>query len=177
MTVIDMESRRAPGDSATNSHRKSPGRFQAWLVTHRTSLLVLVPLLIIVGLGEGIGFNAFPHQYSDDPGTYASQANAIIEWGRLSETTYWYDHPPGGWIQIALYAGITGGFGRVPTAVNIVNEVMLIAHLVSSALIFAFARRLKFGRFSAALAVLLGDIQYALLVAFQRGDGRHLKGG
>ena len=30
------------------------------------------------------------------------------EWGELAHYTYWYDHPPAGWLQLALWTVISG---------------------------------------------------------------------
>jgi hypothetical protein len=42
-------------------------------------------------------------QRVDDEGTYVAQAYAVSRLGDLSHYTYWYDHPPLGWIQIAVW--------------------------------------------------------------------------
>jgi 4-amino-4-deoxy-L-arabinose transferase-like glycosyltransferase len=41
--------------------------------------------------------------YTEDEGTYVSQATAIITHGKLSYYTYWYDHAPIGWFVIAIW--------------------------------------------------------------------------
>ncbi len=38
---------------------------------------------------------------SDDEGTYLAQAWAVRNGSGLAHYTYWYDHPPFGWIQLA----------------------------------------------------------------------------
>ena len=40
--------------------------------------------------------------FQDDEGTYTSQAFSVLEDGRLAPYTYWYDHPPLGWIQLGF---------------------------------------------------------------------------
>jgi hypothetical protein len=44
----------------------------------------------------------------DDEGTYVAQAYAVTQWGELAHYTYWYDHPPAGWLQLAAWTAITG---------------------------------------------------------------------
>lgn len=39
----------------------------------------------------------------DDEGTYISQAWALAMHGELSHYTYWYDHPPLGWMLLAVW--------------------------------------------------------------------------
>ena len=75
--------------------------------------------------------------------------------GKLSHYTYWYAHPPLGWIQIAGWTTLTDGFGRAPYAVAAVREFMFVAKLVDIVLLYALTRRLRLGRVSAVLAVLL----------------------
>ncbi len=41
--------------------------------------------------------------YTEDEGTYVSQASALWELGQLSYYTYWYDHAPIGWILISIW--------------------------------------------------------------------------
>ena len=129
-------------------------RLRKWLVNHRTSLLVVAALLVVVGLAHGINFDGYPFRLNDDEGTYGDQAMAFLYEGKLSHYTYWYDHPPLGWMTIAAYAALTGGFRRTPTVVSMVREVMLLAHLVTSTLLFALVRRLHFSRWTASVAVL-----------------------
>jgi 4-amino-4-deoxy-L-arabinose transferase-like glycosyltransferase len=130
------------------------GSLRHRLAAHRGSALVLVALLIVVGLAHGINFDGYPFRLNDDEGTYGAQAMAFLHEGKLSHYTYWYDHPPLGWMTIAGYAWLTGGFDRTATVVTMVREVMLVAHLVTSALLFVLMRRLRFSRCAAAVAVL-----------------------
>lgn len=125
-----------------------------WLRRHRYSIVVLVPLLIVVGVMHLIGASTFP-RYVDDPGTYLSQAWALQYQGSLSPYSYFYDHAPAGWIQIALWSTLTDGFDRYDSSLAFGTECMLIAKMVSAALLFGLTRRLGFGRGAGAGAVLL----------------------
>ena len=73
----------------------------------------------------------FP-RYVDDPGTYLSQAWSVQYEHTLSPYSYFYDHAPAGWIQIALWSMLTNGFDRYDSAIGFGNECMLIAKLASS---------------------------------------------
>ena len=91
----------------------------------------------------------------EDEGTYVAQAWAIRALGQLAQYTYWYDHPPLGWMVLGLWTNFTGALGRAPSAVAAGREFMLVVQLVNCALLFALARRLGLRRAFAALAVAL----------------------
>ncbi|MET7397416.1 glycosyltransferase family 39 protein [Dactylosporangium sp. NPDC005572] len=134
---------------------------------HRKSLLILGPLLLVAGLVNGWNLHGWPGRINDDEGTYVNQAWAMLDHGALSHYTYWYDHPFLGWAIIAGYAGLTDGFDRAPSAVMVGREVMLLAVLVSCALLFLLARRLRLNRGWAAVAVALFALS-PLAVYFHR---------
>jgi len=157
--TLTRETESAPAiadGSSARPHRPSlRSRAAGWLVTHRISLVLLSVLLIVVGTAMAWNLQGYPGSINDDEGTYVAEAWAMLYRHDLSHYTYWYDHPPLGWASIALWAWLTDGFNRVSSAVMIGREVMWIAALVSSALIYVLARRLQFHRATAALAVLL----------------------
>lgn len=69
--------------------------------------------------------------YQDDEGIYAAQAVAVQE-GRLAPYTYWYDHPPLGWIQLAV-------LGALPRALEAGDGSAIAAMRVVIAFFFAAA--------------------------------------
>jgi hypothetical protein len=119
-----------------------------WVRRHRRSIGLLGPVLVVVGVLHMVGASTYP-RYVDDPGTYLSQAWALQYEGSLSPYSYFYDHAPAGWIQIALWSTLTGGFDRYDSALAFGTECMLIAKLAATALLFALARRLGCGRIAA----------------------------
>lgn len=137
-----------------------------WCKTHSRSIHVLAVLLSVVFLVDLATFSA-GFGSNDDPGTYTDQAWALLNWGKLAHYTYWYDHPPLGWVQIALYAFVTGGFHHSAVSSLMASQFMVIAQLVACALIFVFMRRLKFNRGFAALAVALFALN-PLAINFQK---------
>lgn len=139
---------------ALSLHRRLWVGTQVWVSRHLTSMLILLPLLALVGTVHGIGMSTFP-QYVDDPGTYLSQAWSLQYEGQLSPYSYFYDHAPAGWIQIAAWSTLTNGFGRYDSAIAFGSECMLIAKLASTALLFVLGRRLGLGRAAATGAALL----------------------
>lgn len=139
--------------SVSIGHRLvSVGR--AWSARHRRSLAVLVPLLVVAALVHAWGMATYP-RWVDDPGTYLSQAWSLQYEQSLSPYSYFYDHTPAGWIQIAVWSFLTGGFNRYSTAIGFGNECMLIAKVVSCALLFVLGRRVGLSRIGSGAAVLM----------------------
>ncbi len=126
--------------------RRSSGR--------RIDLLVVACLLLVVGAVHATGMRTYP-DWVDDPGTYLSQAWSVQYWGQLSPYSYFYDHAPLGWVQLAVWSMLTNGFGRHSTAIGFGNECMLLAKLAAAGVLYALARRYALGRTASAVAVLL----------------------
>jgi hypothetical protein len=123
----------------------------AW---HRSSLIALVPTLALVGVVQAWGMYHSP-ALVDDEGTYVAQSWAVQHLHQLAHYTYWYDHPPLGWIQLAGWTWLTRGFERAPYSVAAGREAMWVATMVSCILLFVLARRIGMGRPFAIAAVLL----------------------
>jgi len=122
---------------------------------HRVSAAVVGVLLIVVGLATAWNLEGWPGRVDDDEGTYVAQAWAVVYEHTLTHYSYWYDHPPLGWIQIAAFAWITDGFNRVASAVYVGREFMWCLTLVGCVLVYVLCRRLRLRRATAAVAVLL----------------------
>lgn len=150
MTVTPIRPLSAPAVSTPRSER-----LHTWLKTHKVSILVLIPLMAIVAATSFVNFHGYGPMSNDDEGTYLSQAWAIYARGDLGHYTYWYDHPPLGWIQISGWAWLTQGFHRGEVGVLMAREVMAIANIVSGLLLYVLMRRLRFHRVFAVVAVLL----------------------
>ncbi|HSH56114.1 MAG TPA: phospholipid carrier-dependent glycosyltransferase [Candidatus Limnocylindrales bacterium] len=141
-------------------------RFLEWVRQHKADVAALVVLLLVAGSVSAINMTGYPERFEDE-GTYVSQAWAIMERGTLTHYTYWYDHPPLGWIQIAGYLAATGAVDRYDSAIIAGREFMLILHLISVILVYALARRLKISIVAAAAGTLLFALS-PLAVAFSR---------
>jgi hypothetical protein len=90
----------------------------------------------------------------DDEGTYMAQAYAMVEWGELGHYTYWYDHPPAGWLQLALWTAISGpDFGGNVVAAG--RYLMVVVAVITAALLWALTRRIEMSRWASAAAVAL----------------------
>lgn len=139
------------GDDSTDPRR---GRAAVWLRRNRVDIAVVLVLMTVMGVIHAVGMNSFPARF-DDEGAYMSQAWAVLTRFDLSHYTYWYDHPPLGWIVLAVYTGLTGGLMRAPYGVAAGREAMLLFNLVSVALLYVLARRLGLKRPFAVIVVVL----------------------
>jgi hypothetical protein len=90
---------------------------------------------------------------ADDEGTYVAQAWAVQLHHALAPYTYWYDHPPFGWIQIAAYTAMTGTFHGSALDVVAVRRMMVGYAVLDAGLIYILARRLGIARVWAAVAL------------------------
>lgn len=115
---------------------------------------ILFVLLLLSGLFHGYNMFHFPY-YENDEGVYMSQAWSILKEGKLSPYTYWYDHAPLGWIFIALWAMLSGGFFTFGFSVNSGRVLMLIIHLLSIFFLFKITTSISKNVTAAIIAVLL----------------------
>ncbi len=120
----------------------------------RPELIALTFVLIITGLAHAYNMFHYP-TYFDDEGTYIAEAWAFVTKGQLSHYTYWYDHPPLGWIQLGIWSIFTGGFSSFGTAVNSGRAYMLLLSSLSTVLIYLILKRLKVSSIVALIAVLI----------------------
>ncbi len=156
-----------PAELAAEMGRPSRAtRLRRRLRMHRSSLLWFSPLLVLSAVIQFVNLGGSP-QRIDDEGTYVAQAYAVTHFGELSHYTYWYDHPPLGWLQLALWTKVTGAFARYDTAVLAGREFMVVAHLAAVVLLWMLARRLRFSRPTAAAAVAIYVLS-PLAVQFHR---------
>jgi len=120
----------------------------------RWEVLLIAAILLIAALAHGINMFHYPY-YEDDEGTYMSQAWAVVHLGRLAYYTYWYDHAPAGWIQIAAWTIVSEGFHTFGTAIESGRVLMLIMQLGSTLMLYCIARRISRSITVAVLASLL----------------------
>ncbi|WP_026537247.1 ArnT family glycosyltransferase [Arthrobacter sp. 9MFCol3.1] len=93
--------------------------------------------------------------YQDDEGTYTSQAFAVHS-GTLAPYTYWYDHPPLGWIQIASLNWLPNLLGLGDgTSIGATRYVISVYFVASALLLYMVARRLGMRIPFAALTTVL----------------------
>jgi hypothetical protein len=104
---------------------------------------------------------------SDDEGTYLAQAWAVQEGRGLAHYTYWYDHPPLGWIQIAVLTWIPAQLAPESMTVGSMRAVMLVISAISAILVYVLGRRLSLPRWAAGLGMALFGLS-PLSVVLQR---------
>ena len=115
--------------------------------------LLIIAVLLIAGLAHGINMFHFPY-FENDEGTYMSQAWSVIYEGRLAPYTYWYDHAPVGWLQIAIWAILTGSFHTFGPIINSGRVLMLLIQLGSTLMLYYIARNISRSIILATLVVI-----------------------
>lgn len=95
------------------------------------------PLFVLLGTfaTHFINFWQYPEFYVDE-GIYVAQGWWAVNSGQLSPYTYFYDHPPLGWIFIGLWFFLTGGpftFG-----ISVVSARLLMVIVASIANLFTY---------------------------------------
>lgn len=157
-TTIERPVERAPVNKA--SEWRFLGRsLDFWLCATLTFAIVLV---------QGWNIAGYPTVF-DDEGTYLAQAWAIDHGIGLTPYTYFFDHPPLGWIQIAALAWIPALLFHGPSVIVVAYAriIMLPFTAASSILVYVLARRMTLPRWSAALAVVMFGLS-PLSVTLQR---------
>jgi hypothetical protein len=142
---------REPSGRHSPSPATADSRWATWLRQTWPDILLVGALLVILGFIHADGMARFPARF-DDEGTYMAQAWAVIERFDLANYTYWYDHPPLGWIGLGLFALISGGLARAPFGVAAGREMMLLMNLVGIVGVYYLARRLGMRRWLSAAA-------------------------
>ncbi|MDK9497411.1 phospholipid carrier-dependent glycosyltransferase [Streptomyces katrae] len=132
----------------------------------RPDLLLCGVILLAIVLVQGWNITNFP-TLSDDEGTYLAQAWAVQQGDGLAHYTYWYDHPPLGWIQIAGLTYLPALFVPDWMTVAPMRFSMLAVSAASAVLMYVLARRLWLPRWAAGLAMGLFGLS-PLSVVLQR---------
>jgi hypothetical protein len=118
-----------------------------------SSIPILGILLALTAILRLINVTGSPARL-DDEGTYVAQAYAITQWGELAHYTYWYDHPPAGWLQLAAWTAITGPeLGGNAVAAG--RYLMVIFAVITAALLWCLARRTGLSRWASVVAVVV----------------------
>jgi 4-amino-4-deoxy-L-arabinose transferase-like glycosyltransferase len=128
------------------------------------AIFVVIALLATLAT-HAFNLFSFPH-YELDEGTYMSSAWAILH-GMITPYPYGYGHPPVGWVQIAAWVQLTGGFFTFGNALNSGRVLMLLYALGSSLLVYLVTRRLLGSRSTALLAMIIFGLS-PLSIVYQR---------
>lgn len=127
-------------------------------LSHRLLRVIPLPLVLtLVAVLYGVNLHGYPEFSNDDEGTYFAQAWAVANQGVMAHYTYWYDHPPVGWIQLAVLLQPlqwvwSGDAIPVQTAGR---GMMTVIAVVSAALIYKIARNLGLPKSVALVAPLV----------------------
>jgi endo-1,4-beta-D-glucanase Y/4-amino-4-deoxy-L-arabinose transferase-like glycosyltransferase len=141
-------------------------RIDKFIHGHKFELLMLVVALIIAALAHGTNMFNFPY-YENDEGVYVSQAWSLLAQGKLAPYTYWYDHAPLGWMLIAAWSTLTGGFFTFGPSINSGRVLMLVLHIASCVLVYAITRSLAKSKIAGIASILIFSLT-PLGIYFQR---------
>lgn len=146
-------SRRARHDPEHEPEHRGRLRFWSARLRRRQNLVLAAAVGVIVGWITGVGSATGPIRF-DDEGTYVSQAISVLH-GHLAPYTYWYDHPPLGWIILSGWLAGPGALwpGANPIATG--RQLMVLVAALTAAAIVVFLRRLDVSRPAATLGGLL----------------------
>lgn len=159
MSELLVEAPRARGGSAAPEASLSAARGptqagRSWL---RSAALAVV----LAGVGIARAWNAagWPAMRNEDEGTYLDRAWAV-QTGLGAHHgpapyTYWYDHPPFGWMQLAVWTWLTRTFRPGVMVVASGREAMVGVVVVACALVYLTARRMGCKTPWSLLAVVL----------------------
>ncbi|OGM74312.1 hypothetical protein A3H19_06030 [Candidatus Woesebacteria bacterium RIFCSPLOWO2_12_FULL_39_9] len=120
----------------------------------KNELLLVLFLLAVSGLSHAINMFGFPY-YENDEGVYMSQAWSLLREGKVAPYTYWYDHAPVGWIFIAVWVFLTGGFFTFGPSINSGRVFMLILHLATTLFLYFIAKKISGRKEVGTLSVLV----------------------
>lgn len=158
--ITDAETRLLPGVEAINPVQAKAIPFP----------LILEALVVISGLFIAIAshaYNIFNYPvYGQDEGTMMSNAWAILH-GTLQPYPYIYEQPPLGWMQIAAWVKLSGGFFTFGTALNSGRVLMLLYAIGCSLLVYLIANRLSGSRSTGLLAMVIFSLS-PLSIIYQR---------
>ena len=128
--------------------------------------LVLWAALLLAAVAHAANMLSFPY-FENDEGIYLSQGWAVLTGKGLANYTYWYDHPPVGWMQIALWLGLTGGPLTFGVSVVSGRILMLLVHIGSSFFLFRLGQKITGNVYVGAVSVALFSLS-PLGTYFQR---------
>ncbi|KJK41050.1 glycosyltransferase [Streptomyces variegatus] len=158
---VPAQRRPAPG---TGAHRRPepPSRLRS----SRPDLILCGVLLAAILVVQGWNIGDYP-ALSDDEGTYLAQAWSVQQGDGLAHYTYWYDHPPLGWIQIAVLTWIPALISPESMTVGTMRAAMLVISGISAVLVYVLGRRLALPRWAAGLGMVFFGLS-PLAVVLQR---------
>lgn len=158
--IAASDTRFMPTVTPFNPEKKKRFPIPSWL-----EAFVIVIGLLATLVTHALNMFNFP-RYELDEGTYMSNAWAVMN-GLITPYAYGYGHPPVGWIQIAAWVQLTGGFFTFGNALNSGRVLMLFYALGCSLLVYLIVRRLGASRSAGLLAMVIFSLS-PLSVTYQR---------
>lgn len=128
---------------------------------------VVLIVLILTTLAHTINMFGFP-AYREDEGTYMSQSWAVLNQGKLAAYTYWYDHAPVGWIFMAAWNALTGGFDIAGISVNAGRVFMAVLQIISTYLLYRIAFNITKRKDASVIAALLFSLTPLAIMSHRR---------
>lgn len=144
--------RAVPIRAGSPRHSQQAKRFRDRIDVIRIAFWVVLVVLAVV---YGTNLVGWPMFNTDDEGTYFAQAWSVLHKQELAHYTYWYDHPPVGWLQLALFIEPLSWFMGSFPAVVAGRAVMVLYTVVTAALLYRLGRNLKLHPVAALAAPLL----------------------
>jgi hypothetical protein len=141
-------------------------RLLALVRARQRELVMLAVALAPCSIVHAWGMHVFP-AFFDDEGAYISQAYAVDKLHALAPYTYWYDHPPLGWIVLGGWGTLASLFTASSSTIAGARTFVFLVFVLSAVLLFGIARRLELPPGLSALAVGLFGLS-PLAVDYQR---------
>ncbi|MFC0081222.1 ArnT family glycosyltransferase [Aciditerrimonas ferrireducens] len=166
-TLFEPRAAAEPRDVLAGVPDRPDRRLGSRRILHGAVLLVT---LAGIGLARAWNVAGWPAMSNDDEGTYLDRAWAV-QTGLGAHHgpapyTYWYDHPPFGWMQLAVWTWLTRTFRPGVMVVASGRAAMVLVVVVTAALVYLLARRLGCRPlFSLAAVALFGLSPLSLDVA------------
>lgn len=145
MTALAERSRSAVGERLSRVREKARDK--------RTDLALAAGLTAVILVLLAWNITGFPGA-SDDEGTYLAQAWAVQHGRGLAHYTYWYDHPPLAWIQLAALSWLPAKAAPALLAVAAGRLAMLPVQAAGLLLVYLVSRRIGLPRWAAATALV-----------------------
>lgn len=123
------------------------------LLKDKLGLILMSIVLVVAGIAHGVNMFGFPY-FENDEGVYMSQAWSLVTQGEMAPYTYWYDHAPAGWIFIAFWTLLTGGFYTFGFSLNSGRVFMLVLQIASTFLLMLITRKITRNNYAAVIAGL-----------------------
>jgi 4-amino-4-deoxy-L-arabinose transferase-like glycosyltransferase len=172
LTRLPVASTTLEPAAKPDGHRRRRRRSSKGGVGRRVSPGSLLGAVLVVAALAAVAWVTARNLYAapmrfDDEGTYLDQARSLVRDGDLSPYTYWYDHPPLGWILLAGWLVGPSHLWDAPDLIGSGRQLMLVVTVASALLVHVLGRRLGLSRPAGATAVLLFGLS-PLAVTFHR---------